>query len=98
MPAKIRPLTRKNLHGVWSELIIPWTDRDELDCRRFITAVRAYAGKTWNLLSVPASTYYPRSVQAANGQIFVFGHVGGDDPYGKVDQSMVMDSFRLVKP
>ena len=27
----------------------------------------------------------------------VFGHVGGDDAYGKVDQSIVMDSFRLVK-
>lgn len=55
------------------------------------------AGKTWNLLKVPASNYYPRSVQAANGRIFVFGHVGGDDPYGKVDQSIVMDSFRLIR-
>jgi hypothetical protein len=57
----------------------------------------ADAGKTWNALRIPGSAYYPRSVQAADGRIFVFGHVGGDDPYGKVDQSVVMDSFRLRK-
>ena len=34
-------------------------------------------------------------MQAADGRIFVFGHVGGDDAYGKSDQSIVMDSFRL---
>src|SRR5262249_35848988 len=44
------------------------------------------AGRTWNRLNVPGTAYYPRSVQAADGRIFVFGHVGGDDPYGKVDQ------------
>ncbi len=55
------------------------------------------AGKTWQQLKVPGTAYYPRSVQAADGRILVFGHVGGDDPYGKVDQSIVMDSFRLVK-
>ena len=44
MPAKTRPLNRKNLHGVWSALIIPWTDRDELDTARFVTEVRSYAG------------------------------------------------------
>lgn len=27
----------------------------------------------------------------------IFGHVGGDDAYGAVDQSVVMDSFRLEK-
>jgi len=49
-------------------------------------------------LKVPGTVYsYPRSVQAADGHIFVFGHVGGDNAYGKVDQSIVMDSFRLVK-
>jgi hypothetical protein len=36
-------------------------------------------------------------VQSADGRIFVFGHLGGDDEYGKVDQSIVMDSFRLEK-
>lgn len=54
-------------------------------------------GKTWHKLDVPGTAYYPRSVQAADGQIFVFGHVGGDDAYGKGDQSIVMDSFRLTE-
>jgi len=61
-----------------------------------ITRARAdefTAGKTWKPLKVPGTGYYPRSVQAADGRIFVFGHVGGDDAYGKVDQSIVMDSF-----
>ncbi len=53
-------------------------------------------GKSWHRLDVPGTAYYPRSVQAADGRIFVFGHVGGDDAYGKSDQSIVMDSFRLV--
>ena len=55
------------------------------------------AGQTWNKLNVPGTAYYPRSVQAKDGRIFVFGHVGGDDAYGKSDQSIVMDSF-LLKP
>lgn len=55
------------------------------------------AGQTWNKLDVPGTAYYPRSVQTKDGRIFVFGHVGGDDAYGKVDQSIVMDSFRLTK-
>ena len=54
------------------------------------------AGQTWHKLAVPGTAYYPRAVQAADGRIFVFGHVGGDDAYGKVDQSIVMDTFRLV--
>lgn len=53
------------------------------------------AGKNWHKLDVPGTSYYPRAVQAASGRIFVFGHVGGDDAYGKSDQSIVMDSFRL---
>lgn len=57
----------------------------------------ADAGKTWHRLDLPGTSYYPRSVQSANGRIFVFGHIGGDDEYGKVDQSIVMDSFRLEK-
>jgi len=27
----------------------------------------------------PAAPYEPRAIQATNGRIFVFGHVGGDD-------------------
>lgn len=55
------------------------------------------AGQTWNRLEIPGAAYYPHSVQAADGRIFVFGHVGGDNAYGSADQSIVMDSFRLVK-
>ena len=55
------------------------------------------AGATWHKLDVPGSAYYPRSIQAADGRILVFAHIGGDDPYGKVDQSIVMDSFRLKR-
>lgn len=57
----------------------------------------ADAGKTWNALKVPGSAYYPRSVQTADGRIYLFGHTGGDDAYGAVDQSVVVDSFRLEK-
>jgi hypothetical protein len=53
------------------------------------------AGQSWYKLDVPGTAYYPRSLQTKDGRIFVFGHVGGDDEYGKVDQSIVMDSFRL---
>lgn len=54
------------------------------------------AGRKWHKLDAPGTAYYPRSVQHADGRIFVFGHVGGDDAYGKVDQSIIMDSFRLA--
>ncbi|MFN0195533.1 MAG: sialidase family protein [Planctomycetaceae bacterium] len=53
------------------------------------------AGQTWHRLDIPGTAYYPRSVQGDDGTIYVFGHVGGDDAYGKADQSIVMDSFRL---
>jgi hypothetical protein len=55
-------------------------------------------GKTWHKLDVPGTAYYPRSVQTNDGRIFIFGHVGSDDAYGKVDQSIAMDSFQLKKP
>jgi len=54
-------------------------------------------GRQWEKLELPGTAYYPRSLQARDGRIFVFGHVGGDDEYGKVDQSIVLDSFRLRK-
>ena len=54
------------------------------------------AGATWHRFDLPGTGYYPRSVQDADGRIFVFAHVGGDDAYGRVDQSIVMDSFRLA--
>ena len=56
------------------------------------------AGQNWHKLDIPGRPIIPARVQANDGRIFVFGHVGGDDAYGKVDQSIVMDSFRLVRP
>jgi hypothetical protein len=32
-----------------------------------------------------------------DGTIFIFGRVGGDNAYGSVDQSVVMDSLKLVE-
>ena len=52
-------------------------------------------GKSWHWLNIRGSTYYPRSVQARDGTIHVFGHIGGDNAYGSVDQAIVMDTFRL---
>jgi len=52
-------------------------------------------GKSWHKLDIPGTAYYPHAVQARDGRILVFGHVGGDNAYGSVDQSIVMDSFRL---
>jgi len=52
-------------------------------------------GTSWRKLDVPGTMYYPRSVQAKDGRIFFFGHKGGDNSYGSVDQAIVMDSFRL---
>ncbi len=54
------------------------------------------AGQSWQKLDVSGSAYYPRSVQLKDGRILVVGHVGGDNAYGTVDQSIVMDSFRIV--
>jgi len=38
----IQRLTRKNLRGVWCALIVPWTERDELDSKRYKKEVRSY--------------------------------------------------------
>lgn len=42
--AKRTPLTRQTLKGVWPALILPWTDRDEIDARRFAKEVASYGG------------------------------------------------------
>jgi hypothetical protein len=63
-------------------------------------------GRTWqdvdlghesfNPEAVPAVGYYPRSVQMANGEVLIIGHVGGDNEYGgTVDQSIIATRFRL---
>lgn len=55
----------------------------------------ADVGKTWHLLKVPGTAYYPKGLQCRDGRILVIGHVGSDDVYGKVDQSIRQQSFRL---
>jgi hypothetical protein len=52
-------------------------------------------GATWTRLDMPGTAYYPCALQLDDGEILVVSHVGSDDPYGKVDQSIVLDSFRL---
>jgi hypothetical protein len=58
-------------------------------------------GRSWRPLGFASSTtsygstYYPRSLQTRDGTVYVFGHRGADDPYGQVDQAIVMDKFRL---
>jgi len=53
-------------------------------------------GATWTALGCPGSGYYPHAVQLADGTILVAGHIGNDDPYGKTDQAIVLDRFRLA--
>jgi hypothetical protein len=53
-------------------------------------------GANWTKLKVPGTAYYPSAVQLENGVILVVSHVGSDDAYGKVDQSIVLDTFRLT--
>lgn len=53
-------------------------------------------GKTWHpVVNMPERACYPKGIQLNDGRILVFAHIGSDDPYGEVDQSIVMDSFRL---
>ena len=54
------------------------------------------AGQSWHQLDVAGSRYYPRSLQTQDGRVYIFAHVGSDNSYGSVDQSIVMDTFRLV--
>lgn len=78
---------------------------------QFATTGNSYtndSGLTWIPLqgTVP-SNYYPRAIQnPLTGDIFLFGHVGGDDPYGGksiegggnysgINQSITMQKFRL---
>lgn len=64
------------------------------------------AGASWQALALedglrqlrnePATGYYPKAVQLADGQVLVVGHVGGDNGYGMVDQAIVGVQFRLL--
>lgn len=58
-------------------------------------------GERWRPLGFSTSAryssgYYPRALQASDGTIHVFGHLGADDAYGARDQAIVEDRFRLV--
>jgi hypothetical protein len=58
-------------------------------------------GRHWTKLQFSPRTayqsnYYPRAVQSDDGTITVVGHVGGDDPYGAVNQRITIDQFRLA--
>jgi len=52
-------------------------------------------GATWTQLDCPGAGYYPHAVQLEDGMVLIAGHIGNDDPYGKADQSIVLDRFRL---
>lgn len=56
-------------------------------------------GQTWHNLMAGGqqlrTPYYPQAVQTADGTIVIAGHLGGDNVYGTVDQSIVMQSFRI---
>jgi hypothetical protein len=52
-------------------------------------------GKTWNLMDVKGTAYYPKGFQFKDGKIIVIGHVGSDDVYGTVDQSIMQQTFKL---
>jgi hypothetical protein len=55
--------------------------------------------ETWTKLNLSGSPYYPRAIQLKDGSVLVVGHVGGDDEYGKVDQTIVAQKFKLkVEP
>jgi hypothetical protein len=55
----------------------------------------ADVGKTWTRLPIPGTRYYPRAAQLPSGKILCIGHVGSDDVYGTVDQSIFQQTFRL---
>jgi hypothetical protein len=56
------------------------------------------AGQTWHPLEgAHPSAYYPRSLQSPDGRVYIFSHIGGDDAYGAVDQSIRMETFRLTQ-
>jgi hypothetical protein len=49
----------------------------------------------WSRLDCPGTAYYPRAVQLPDGTILALSHAGSDDAYGRCDQSIVLDRYRL---
>ncbi|MEJ7824171.1 MAG: sialidase family protein [Solirubrobacteraceae bacterium] len=60
----------------------------------------ADGGRTWSRVSFPSDWtphYYPNSVQAPGGNIYVFSHAGGDEDYTmQVDKPVYVDLVRLA--
>ena len=56
----------------------------------------ADGGEHWKRLEIPGSPYYPEAVQLKDGSILIVGHVGSDNVYGTVDQTIVQQTYRLV--
>jgi hypothetical protein len=55
-------------------------------------------GDTWRKLPGAQHTqYYPRSVQAADGTVYVLSHSGGDYWYGQGDESIQLQRFRVAE-
>jgi len=64
-------------------------------------------GQTWQEMAMPdrldkigskvdsGSGYYPKAVQLNNGQVLCVGHVGRDNGYGQVDQSITAMRFSI---
>jgi len=56
----------------------------------------ADAGQSWRKFeNIPGAAYYPKALQLNDGTIIIVGHIGGDDVYGAVDQSIRQQTFRL---
>jgi hypothetical protein len=55
----------------------------------------ADAGEHWKKLPVRGSPYYPEAVQLKDGTILVAGHIGSDNVYGTVNQSIVQQTFKI---
>jgi|GEM_PF-529797 len=52
-------------------------------------------GRTWNRLDIKGTAYYPKGLQLKDGKIIIVGHIGSDDVYGTVDQSVYQQTFKL---
>jgi hypothetical protein len=76
-------------------LIIQTQDGLILHCATDGIYWTADVGKTWAKLDIPGTAYYPKGLQVEDGKIIIIGHVGSDDAYGTVDQSILQQSFRL---
>ena len=53
------------------------------------------SGRNWHQADVPATAYYPDSIQGPDGRIYISSHVGGDNASGSVDPTVTLDTFQL---